>query len=444
MSIPLVLELHGKEQSMGYKKLLLFIFFIALLGIILAACAGPAGPSGPPGPAGPPGPPGPPGVPGKAGEAGARGPAGERGPAGDRGPAGPAGVAAAPVAIAADYVGWKTCASCHKAQADLFVKSGHLYKLSKVEGGKPPEYPFTKIPEPPQGYTWNDITYVIGGYGWKARFIDKQGYIITGPDAKYQNQYNLSNPALGKAAGWAGYNPGVKNLKYDCGTCHTTGYKSTGNQDGMPGMVGTWAEPGITCERCHGPGSNHVKNPYGTALKVDRSSELCGSCHSRGAVEAIDAQAGFIQHHEQYEEIFQSKQRAINCTGCHDPHKGVFQGRNTKTATTRVECQSCHFEKVRFQKSEVMKQTVKCIECHMPKIVKSAWGDPKEFAADVRVHFFAIDPYATSQFTPDGKAAVSQSTLDFACKSCHRTGGTASVKTDDELRKLAIGYHNKP
>ena len=37
--------------------------------------------------------------------------------------------------------------------------------------GQPPDYPFTEIPSPPEGYTWDDIAYAIGGYNWKAHFI---------------------------------------------------------------------------------------------------------------------------------------------------------------------------------------------------------------------------------------------------------------------------------
>ena len=53
---------------------------------------------------------------------------------------------------------------------------------------------------------------------------------------------------------------------YDCGACHTTGWVAdtdadtdgtlADNQDGLPGIHGTWAAPGIHCEACHGPGAN--------------------------------------------------------------------------------------------------------------------------------------------------------------------------------------------
>ena len=99
----------------------------------------------------------------------------------------------------------------------------------------------------------------------------------------------------------------VRKRPYNCGSCHTTGYNPEGNQDGLPGLIGTWAEAGIQCEACHGPGGNHVNDPLLVSMEIDRDSELCGKCHRRGDVTEIDASGGFIRHHEQYEELFESK-----------------------------------------------------------------------------------------------------------------------------------------
>ncbi len=211
---------------------------LALGLIALAACGSAEGPPGPPGPAGP------------------------AGPEGPQGPAGPPGEApeAAVVAAAAEYVGGDICAGCHTEIAELFSRSGHAFKLNPVVNGQPPEYPFIEVPDPPEGYTWDDITYVIGGYNWKARFINDEGYIITDApgqsgNMEYTSQYNFANDIVGAEAEWTTYRAGEENKPYNCGQCHTTGYRPEGNQDGLPGLVGTWAEPGIKCERCHGPGS---------------------------------------------------------------------------------------------------------------------------------------------------------------------------------------------
>ena len=138
----------------------LCVLFLMLAVVACSGETGPAGPAGPEGPQGPPGSEGPEGIPGAPG------------------PPGQDGVSFAP----ATFIGSQACAECHTETYDVFMKSGHPWKLTKVVDGEPPDYPFTEIPGPPEGYTWDDISYVIGGYNWKARFIDQDGFIITGDE----------------------------------------------------------------------------------------------------------------------------------------------------------------------------------------------------------------------------------------------------------------------
>ena len=131
-------------------------------------------------------------------------------------------------ALATDYVGSEKCFSCHMDEYNLWQASGHPWKLRKVEKAR-----YAKLPLPP-GYSWDDISYVIGGATKKARFIDKDGYIITtakdGSEAK--TQYNLEDGS------WSFYHKGEKK-PYKCGPCHMTAYSPEGNQNGMEGMIGT-------------------------------------------------------------------------------------------------------------------------------------------------------------------------------------------------------------
>jgi hypothetical protein len=77
----------------------------------------------------------------------------------------------------------------------------------------------------------------------------------------------------------------------------------------------------------------------------------------------------------------------------------------------------------------------------MPKLTKSALGDAERFSGDIRTHMMAIDPDQIGQFSEDGSEALSQLSLDFACRSCHSDGGDGTVKTDEELIQAATGYH---
>jgi hypothetical protein len=362
------------------------------------------------------------------------------------------GVVSPPEAVAQngvpDYVGSEKCGECHTEVYSTFVRSGHPWKLNPVVDGQPPDYPFTEIPNPPEGYTWDDISYIIGGYNWKARFIDQEGYIITDKpgatvsDTNYLNQYNFAHPAIDQEAGWVKYKSGTTQLKYDCGTCHTTGYRPEGNQDNRPGIVGTWAAPGIQCEACHGPGSLHTENPYNVGVKVNRDAEECGKCHRRNVVEAVDAKDGFIEHHEQYEELFQGKHAVLDCVQCHNPHSGVVQLRQADLQTTRTQCENCHFQQAKNQGVEShVELEVACADCHMPRIIKSAWGNADMHTGDIRTHLMAIDPDQIGQFSEDGKTALSQIGLDFACRSCHVEGGIAPDMNDNMLQAAAENYH---
>lgn len=406
---------------------------LVLFILAIVSCTGPEGsegPVGPPGPAGPEGPQGPPG------EEGLPGPEGPPGPIGEAGEF-----------TAAEYIGSQTCGACHSDIYQYFANSGHAWKLNPVINGQPPDYPFTEITELPAGYTWDDIAYVIGGYNWKARFVDSEGYIITDEpgqsgNTEYLNQYNFANEIVGAEAGWATYNSGEESLQYTCGSCHTTGYSPSGNQDDLPGIVGTWEEPGIQCEACHGPGSLHAKNPRGARMVIDRDAEQCGQCHRREAYKKIDSSESFVLHHEEYEDVFQGKHLVLDCNTCHDPHIGVIQLRIAGEITTRTECESCHYQQTQNQAVEMHGMiNTQCVDCHMPYMVKSAWGNPETFTGDIRTHLMSIDPYLVDQFSEDGTEAVSQISLNFACRHCH--GVRASEKTDQQLIEAAVGYHER-
>ncbi|MBM4396402.1 MAG: hypothetical protein FJ087_11990 [Deltaproteobacteria bacterium] len=452
--------------------------------------AGTAGKDGLPGRDGEPGKDGTAGAPGQPGKDGAPGTQGQDGAPGAQGQDGAPGTPGQDGAPGKDgqnwqppqYVGSDTCTTCHAGIAASFAKTGHPNKLRKVVDGQKPAYAFDSLtggmPDqlPKQthwdaaanggagawvegaAYTWADITYVVGGFAWKGRYLDKDGFIVTSVDdgtVKNPTQWNLPNAELGSTAAYVNYETNYektnkKRKPFDCGECHTTGWipcpigdETCKRQDGLPGMAGSFAAPGIQCEACHGPGEHHVEAPYFVDMKVDRDPELCGKCHRRNEVEVVDAKGGFIQHHEQYEELFQSKKLSMRCIDCHDPHKSTKFADATVNPNQGIRraCINCHEgydtnQKVSFKKG------FECATCHMPKIVKSAWGDAAAFKGDIPVHFFYINPDADQkQFTADGKVAMPYVSIDWACKQCHRAGGSASEQTDVSLETMARGYH---
>ncbi len=402
------------------RKLVVIIAGGLLFTAILAACAGPQGPQGPVGPAGPAGPEGP------------AGPAGEQGPAGEPGPTG------------AEYVGDQLCSGCHPDIAQSYMKSGHPWSLTPVTG-KIPAYPFTQISALPRGYTLQDISYIIGGYFWKALFLNAQGYIITDApgttgDATYLNQINFGNTALGLIPGWASFHAGETDLSFTCGSCHTTGYSQGGNQNNLPGISGTWNEPGVRCEACHGPGSLHAENPQGVRLTVDRDPGLCRECHEYVPTAELTIKDGFIQHSDQYGDLSQSKHQILDCLTCHDPHSGIVQLDQANQQSTKILCQDCHWQEAQFQNNpRHVALDIGCTDCHMPHLIQSGSANAKGYMGDLPTHVVAIDPRKISQFNPDGSLATGQISLDYACRHCH-----GSILSDAELLTAASGYHNIP
>ncbi len=361
---------------------------------------------------------------------------------------------ASPVAA---YVGSDVCANCHGSQHAKWIESGHPYKLIKIFDEAPThsfpdiaQYPNDPV-DPPMGYTWSDISYTIGGYGWKMRWIDNNGYLVTGIE---NNQYNFETDA------WTNYHidepAGTK--PYDCGSCHTTGWVPSddgiagNNQDGLEGMLGTFFAGGVHCEQCHGQGDDHVNNPHGVNMEIDSSSEFCGQCHTRDPENHIASGAGFIKHHEQFDEWLHSPHASgPGCNNCHDPHSSVKFDPVAPGYGTNVSCENCHAEQAAFTAHMGYPD---CKNCHMPKASKSAVAI-SDYEGDLRTHIWSIntDPVGKMEgmFTPDGMYVIeddqgmAQITLDFACYSCHQdeegTGGNNSMRTLEELSAFAFNMH---
>lgn len=309
----------------------------------------------------------------------------------------------------AEYVGYGVCAKCHLKEYNEYVVSQHPYILTKATD--PNRHP---VPLP-EGYAWDDISYVIGGTSKVARYVDKQGYVLTaGKDgSKIKNQYNVESGT------WS-YFFSLEKKSYKCAKCHTTGYNKNGHQGDMKGVVGTWVFSGVQCEACHGPAGDHVQSNEAAKkykLKIDKTSAFCGRCHLRGEAKTIMAKSGFIRSREQYSEHLNSPHSKLGCVECHNQHT-----KPSLSGGIKQKCESCHNKQaLRYKENIHFEVGVRCIECHMPRAGKAALTTSK-FQGDVRTHLVKIniDPDST-MFTDDGKYATCKFvTLDFACLNCHR------------------------
>lgn len=324
----------------------------------------------------------------------------------------------------AGYVGSEACAGCHQRNYDTFRTTGHPVKIRTAAEARA-----AGIPKP-DWLAWDDISFVVGGFRWKSRYVDKEGFFYTGsPDGKIvgRNQYN------NETGTWTGWNAG-QEVPYDCGSCHTTGYSTVGNQFRKPGFIGTWAFTGIQCEACHGPGRVHAASPSKANIKIDRSAALCGTCHRRGTdMGVIPAKAGpWIDHRPTYMEHLVGPHKTLTCVTCHDPHR---RAREIKPAGT---CESCHTRQAAdFRGSKHQRAAITCTNCHMPNIVQNAAVVRSKYEADEPTHLVKIntDP-AARMFTPDNRFVAAPSvTLDYACLRCH------TDRTQEWAAGVARGVH---
>ena len=180
-----------------------------------------------------------------------------------------------------------------------------------------------------------------------------------------------------------------------CLYCHVTNVRGGADRTGPES-----ADPGIGCERCHGPGENHLKAVQSqfpdmaisaSTLHPSRSlSPLCNECHTlhSAEVEMNVPRTDPIWHRSPGVSFTWSRcsigsGENFNCLSCHDPHRPAEKS----AAYYEAKCLSCHrrsssttaadrdsvrsgdLEKPPTASSVCPVNPGKgCLECHMPRV----------------------------------------------------------------------------
>lgn len=176
-----------------------------------------------------------------------------------------------------------------------------------------------------------------------------------------------------------------------CFNCHASGVK--------PGPDLSAMRAGVTCERCHGPGSRHVTAARGRTplrhtifnaggMPAKAIVQVCGECHRspdnayKSAMPELEdplsvrfAPVGFMAS-----RCFQKATR-FSCISCHDPHDNPRPRADLHYVAV---CRGCHASPPEAKSSCARSGTANCLECHM----KTASPVPNLTFTDHRIRVY--------------------------------------------------------
>jgi predicted CXXCH cytochrome family protein len=362
------------------------------------------------------------------------------------------------VSNSAHYVGSQACQKCH---ADIY---GHWKKTPMANVVRDPrEHPDAITPDLNTNtvakFSKEQIAFVYGSK-WKQRYFTKIGDDYYPLPAQWDvgnkvwRPYHVPNTG---ADWWTAFYP-ADNLQRPtgptCDGCHSVNY------DIHTKRVTEW---NVGCERCHGPGSEHVAHPSRTNIlnpsQMDdvAASDTCIQCHSQGRPlttqiegKAYDWAVGYrvglrladywkLEDHTlgqttfthfadgtahknrmQGNDYVQSVmyKHGVTCVSCHDVH-GTENYAQLRKPADKI-CLDCHsptspngphtatLEEHTHHKAG--SPGSQCVACHMPKIVSE--GVPGSFVSSHTFKF--ITPAMTDKYQ-----------IPNACTSCHKDKTTA-------------------
>ncbi len=337
-------------------------------------------------------------------------------------------VAAAGAAYSQQDAGSQDCATCHRAIYESYrrtpmalsgapqgegiahetferaaftdAKSGYSYRVS-VENGT---YTLRFDNAAAGVHGAKTLAYAIGsGATARSYLLQDDGFLFEAPVTYYSSSRSW---ALSPAYSEYGYPYLTRPISPPCLTCHVSRLNPTANAQNRYATP-PFGETGISCERCHGTGQEHIarmktgKVQGGPAilnpakLNVAARDSVCWQCHLNGEARVFgagkdwrsyrpgeklsDSMTVFVHQGSSpgmtvtshVENLAQSacKRNAgdrLWCGSCHDPHN--VPKATEKAAWFRGKCEQCHSANACTATKAARAQAQdNCIGCHMPK-----------------------------------------------------------------------------
>ena len=283
---------------------------------------------------------------------------------------------------AARYTGSIACQRCH---AEVYNRWKNTRMANVVRD--PKEHPDAILPDltkkdPLVTFTREDIAFTYGSK-WKQRYFKKVGDDYFPLSAQWDITHQIWRPYLAPAGSdwWTAFYP-PDNMQRPtgplCDGCHSVNYNLE---------TKTVTEWNVGCEKCHGPGGDHVQRPSAANIvnpaRLDyvRANDVCIQCHSQGRPlknpvngKYYDWAVGF-QAGAALKDVWQLEEHKLGeTTFTHFPdgtaHKNRMQGNDFASSlmyTHGVTCFSCHDVHGTANNADLLKPaSVMCLECHGP------------------------------------------------------------------------------
>lgn len=310
-----------------------------------------------------------------------------------------------------DYAGAEACRGCHSAIVEQQLASNHARTVRDLSH-QSPLAPFgtgQAVTDPLTGarYTMEksrtgrpqltltvgdqraeqELAYEFGSgahaHGYLARidrgqWVDTRLNYYTGIGAwdftSSQDKPNayLTTQPLGR--------PQTEAQATECFICHSTVVRVQGKGT-VPDGIQTRLRPdrsviGVTCESCHGPRGQHVRERRSgqavatpPSLSADEINRMCGRCHGLSNVNpAHPVIARFQPWGLDLSRCFRASSGRLSCLTCHDPHTNAEHS----PAFYEAKCLSCHSGSSEAAKTVCpVNRKNGCVRCHMPADSKS-------------------------------------------------------------------------
>ncbi|QDT01995.1 Doubled CXXCH motif (Paired_CXXCH_1) [Rubripirellula lacrimiformis] len=316
-------------------------------------------------------------------------------------------MAVSPVDLSSTFVGRQVCSECHEDNFHMHGKSGHASTFVSTRDSDVAKKFVGKTLD--AGEPYGLLTYSMDENGLRVARVDDPS------DQSFPLQY-----ALGSGHNAVTFFSLISDAADDTiGIEHRVSWFASDDHFGLtPGQIGTSSTtlancfgnsvhdehmracvdchttsanivdqnivdliPNVNCEKCHGPGGEHVRQarlsnnppPFSVGRddwNAESELQLCGECHRL----PIDFPPKQLREYPALMARFQpvgmlrskcylESSGQFQCTTCHNPH----QASTAKSMEAYVnDCVQCHQENTSDHVVCPVSPQEGCIECHMP------------------------------------------------------------------------------